>query len=116
MFSSVSDFFGKRTFTKQFEELFDEIASTITSEYIQENYNHIHNYGVPISFEEAMVKVNALTNELTLRAEWIREDYKIGKGYKSVRLTTGCKRIIKRSVNDYLRQLKSVKAISRLSR
>jgi hypothetical protein len=115
MLLSPSVFFAKRTFTKQYHELFEEMAHTITTEYIQENYDHIHRSGVPFSFEEVMGKVSALNNELTLKAEWIREDYKEGKGYRSTKLTTGCKRIIKRSVENYLRQLKCLKAISRLS-
>ncbi len=111
MLASISEFFGQRVYGKQFQDLFEQMAKTITREYIQEIYNHIENYGVPPSFEEMMEKVKALTTELTMRAEWIREDYKEGRGYRSIKLTTGCKRIIKNSINEYLRQSKTITAI-----
>lgn len=111
MLSSITEFFGQRIYGKQFQDLFEQMARTITSEYIQEIYDRIEASGAPPSFEEIMEKVKALSTDLTLRAEWIRDNYKEGRGYRSIKLTTGCKRIIKYSVNEYLKQTKSVNAI-----
>ena len=111
MLSSVTEFFGQRIYGKHFQDLFEQMANTITREYIQEIYNYIETYGVPPSFEQTVEKVKALTTELTMRAEWIREDYKEGRGYRSIKLTTGCKRVIKSCVNEYLRQSKTVSSL-----
>jgi hypothetical protein len=108
---SITDFFNQRIFGRQFQDLFEQMAKTITREYIQEIYDHIEANGTAPSFEYIMGKVKALTTELTMRAEWIREDYREGRGHKSIKLTTGCKRIIKTSVDEYLRQSKTVMSI-----
>ena len=113
MLSSITEFFGQRAYGKQFVTLFEQIAQTITGEYIQEIYDYIDNCGAPPTFGDIMTKVKALSTELTMRAEWMRDNYKENKGYRSIKLTTGCKRVIKNSVDAYLRQVKSINSISR---
>lgn len=113
MISSVTEIFNRQIYGRKFLAVFERIAYTITGEYIEDIHIHLDKYGCPPSFEERMSKVRALTNELTMRAKWIRDEYKEGKGYRSVKLTTGCKRIIKKSVNDYLTQIKYLDSISR---
>jgi len=111
MLTTITDFWQQKVYGKYYQELFEEISKTITSEYIQDMYTYIDKHDTPPSFEEVMRKVKTLSTELTMRAEWIRENYKEGKGYRSIKLTTGCKRIIKKSLDDYLRQAKSIYAI-----
>ncbi len=111
MLTTITDFLHQRVYGKQYQDLFERISNTITGEYIEDMYSYIEKNGTPPSFEEIMHKVKALSTELTMRAEWIRENYKEGKGYRSIKLTTGCKRIIKKAVEEYMRQAKSVHAI-----
>lgn len=113
MISSVTEIFNRQIYGRKFLSVFERIAYTITREYIEDIHIHIDKFGCPPSFEERMSKVKALTNELTMRAKWIRDEYKEGKGYRSVKLTTGCKRIVKKSVNDYLTQVKYIDSISK---
>lgn len=112
MISSVTEIFSKQVYGRKLLSVFERIAYTLTCEYIQDAHDHIEQYGCPPSFEEKIRKVKALTNDLTMRASWIRDEYKDGKGYRSIRLTTGCKRVTKRSVNEYLRQVKYLDAIN----
>lgn len=111
MLTTITDFLNQRVYGKHYQDLFEEISKTITGEYIEDMYIYIDKTGTPPSFEETMRKVKTLSTELTMRAEWIRENYKEGKGYRSIKLTTGCKRVIKRALEEYMRQAKSVHAI-----
>jgi hypothetical protein len=111
MLTTITDFWNQRVYGKHYQDLFQEISNTITGEYIEDIFLYIEKNGAPPSFEEIMRKVKTLSTELTMRAEWIRENYKEGKGYRSIKLTTGCKRIIKKAMEEYMRQAKSVHAI-----
>lgn len=114
MLSSIKNYFEDQINGVKFVDLFQQIASTITGEYINDIYISIEESGFPPSFEDIMHKVNTLTTELTMRAEWMRDNYKEGKGYRSIKLTTGCKRIIKQSIDEYLRQVKSIQSIRKM--
>ena len=116
MVSTVSDFFSQRIFGKQLLHSFENMARTITNEYVQDIYNSIEINGYTPSFEELMEKVKALDNDLKMRAFWIREDYREGRGRRSIKLTTGCKRVINQSVNDYLVRSKTILAIRKQQR
>lgn len=107
----ISDFFSNRSYSKQFLNLFEQMARTITNEYAQEIKCFIETNGYNPSFEELMQRMKALEQELTLRANWIREDYAQEKGRKSVKLTTGCKRVVKNALNDFLNQAKGIMVI-----
>ncbi len=111
MIPAITDFFSQRVYGKQFLDLFEQMAYTITNEYVQDVFNAIETTGCTPSFEELMEKIKALTNELTMRATWIREDYKEGKGRRSVKLTMGCKKIINKYVEEYMRRTKTLLAI-----
>ncbi|MBL7681738.1 MAG: hypothetical protein JNK00_00135 [Flavipsychrobacter sp.] len=111
MISAATDFFSNRMYGRQYQSLFERMAATITKEYIDQLHIHIEKYGCPPTFNDILSRVSALTNELKLKATWIREDYREGSGYRSVKLTTGCKRIIKSSVEQYLTQSKILSSI-----
>jgi len=103
MLSQIPNLFGKQSLT-----LFSQIAETITTEYVEDITKGIIEKGYAPSFEELMHKVKALNNELSLKVVWLRDNYKIERGRKSARLTRGCKKIINRSVDDFLRTVKLV--------
>ena len=103
MLSQIPNLFGKQSLT-----LFSQMAETITSEYVEDITRGIIQNGYAPSFEELMHKVKALNNELSLKVVWLRDNYKIERGRKSARLTRGCKKIINRSVQDFLRTVKLV--------
>ena len=111
MIPAITYFFSQRVYGKQFLDLFEQMAYTITNEYVQDVFNAIESTGCTPSFEELMEKIKALTNELTMRATWIREDNKEGKGRRSVKLTMGCKKIINKYVEEYMRRTKTLLAI-----
>ena len=87
---------------------FRNMAETVTSEYIEDIYKHIEKEGIAPSFEEMMLKVKDLTEDLKRRSQWIFEDYKEERSKRSPRLTKACKKIIDKSVNDMVRTVKVV--------
>jgi hypothetical protein len=80
---------------------FQNMAETITAEYIEDLYKEINERGTTPSFDYLMQKVKELNDDLNRRAIWIREDYKEERMKKSTRLTKACKKIIAKSVNDF---------------
>lgn len=112
MLLSINNYLESKVNSQKFLQLFDQMATTITGEYISRIHNHIEHYGSPPSFNEVMHDVDSLSNELKLKAEWMRDNYKENKGRRSISLTTGCKRIIKKSVAHYITQVKTISTIS----
>jgi hypothetical protein len=80
---------------------FQNMAETITAEYIEDLYKEINEKGTTPSFDYLMQKVKELNDDLNRRAIWIREDYKEERMKKSTRLTKACKKIVSKSVNDF---------------
>lgn len=111
MIPTISEFFNNRAYGRQFLQLFEQMARTITEEYIQDIVNFIETNGSSPSFEELMQRVRSLNDELMMRATWIREDYREDRGRRSIKLTTGCKRIIKASVAEFLTRSKTITSI-----
>lgn len=108
---TITEFFSNRAYGRQFLQLFDQMAATITEEYVQDVIRFVDTNGFSPSFEELMQRVKALSDELSMRATWIREDYREDRGRRSLKLTTGCKRIIKRSIDEYLTRSKTIMSI-----
>lgn len=111
MIPAITEFFSNRAYGRQFLQLFEQMANTIIDEYIQDIVTSIQENGYSPSFEELMQKVKTLNDDLVMRAAWIREDYHMDCGRKSVKLTTGCKKIIARAIEEYLRRSKAIIAI-----
>jgi len=111
MIPAITEFFSNRAYGRQFLQLFEQMANTIIDEYIQDIVTSIQENGYSPSFEELMQKVKTLNDDLVMRAAWIREDYHMDRGRKSVKLTTGCKKIIARAIEEYLRRSKAIIAI-----
>lgn len=109
----ISSFFSNRTHGRQFLQVFEQVAESITEEYVQDLIEFINKNGYGPSFEELMVKVRTLSDDLTMRAAWIREDYRQDRGRRSVKLTAGCKRVVNKAVDEYLRRSKTVITIRR---
>lgn len=108
-----SEFFSRRLFCAQYLNIFTDIAHTITQEYIEDVYTFIDQNGYMPDFAYFIDKTQALTNELTLRARWMRDEYKEGRGGRaSITLTTSCKRVIKRNVAEFLHVSKTLKNIN----
>jgi hypothetical protein len=95
-------------FGKQSLGLFVQMCETVTSEYVEEVTNQIIITGSAPSFEQLMDKVMALNNDLTLKVSWLRDNYKVERGRHSARLTKGCKALINKSTNDFLRTVKLI--------
>ena len=112
MLSPLKKYFQDKVNGKEFLSLFEKMAYTITNEYINSIYNEIEHSGFPPPMKRTLHDIEMLTTELTMKAEWMRDNYKEGKGYRSIKLTTGCKRIIKHSVNRYLTQVNTVNTIN----
>ena len=111
--SSLSDFFSQRIVGRQYLRMFENQARTITNEYIEDAYLFVKKHGYSPSFSYIMEKMQALTNELTLRAQWMRDEYKEGRGGKaSIKLTTSCKRVMKGCIAEYLNVTKTLNNIN----
>jgi len=108
MIPAITEFFSNRAYGRQFLQLFEEMACTITDEYVQDMMNFIQANGYSPSFEELMQRMKALNDDLCMRAAWIKEDYREDRGRRSIKLTTGCKRIINKAVEEYLRRSKAI--------
>ena len=108
MLTKIGSLFGTQSL-----DLFRQMASTITTEYIEDISEQILANGVEPSFEELFQKVKALNNELALKATWLRGNYSNERGYKSPKLTLGCKKIIKKSNDDFLRTVKIIVSMKR---
>jgi hypothetical protein len=91
--------------------LFEQVATTITEEYVDDMMQFIQMNGYTPSFTELVQRMHALRDDLTLRATWIKEDYRKDRGRRSVKLTTGCKKIINKAVEEYLRRSRTIIAI-----
>lgn len=111
MIPTITDFFTNRAYGRQFLQLFEQMAATITEEYVEDMMQFIQTNGYTPSFEELMQRMRALSDDLTLRATWIKEDYREDRGRRSIKLTTGCKKIINKAVDEYLRRSKAIIAI-----
>lgn len=100
-----------RLYCDQYIEIFKDVAGTITQEYIEDIYKLIEMSG-PQNLKYFIEKAEALNNELTMRARWMSSEYKEGRGGKgSITLTTSFKRVIKKSVADYLHVVRTLKSI-----
>lgn len=105
MFGNITEYLkGQRPFL----DMFTKLAENVTNAYVAEVYAQIEETGITPSFEELMDKVRVLHDDLTRRAVWIREDYKEDRGRRSPRFTKGCKRIIDKSTQDFLRTVKLI--------
>lgn len=105
MFNAVSDLIkGNRPFM----DMFSKVAESVTSAYVNEVYEEVLKTGITPSFDQLMEKVRELHDDLTRRSVWIREDYREDRGRRSTRFTKGCKRIIDKSTQDFLRTIKLV--------
>ena len=99
----LSSVFGKQSLS-----LFIQMAETVTSEYVENITNQIITTGVPPSFEMLMEMVKSLNNDLNLKVSWLRDNYKIERGRKSARLTRSCKKIVDKSIHDFIRTVKLI--------
>lgn len=105
IFSNITDYLkGQRPFL----DMFGKLAENVTNSYVAEVYTKIEETGITPSFDELMNKVRELHDDLTRRAVWIREDYKEDRGRRSPRFTKGCKKIIDKSTQDFLRTVKLI--------
>ena len=105
MFGTLTEYLKGQ---KPFIDMFTKVAENVTNAYVAEVYANIEKTGITPSFDELMDKVRALHDDLTRRSVWIREDYKEDRGRRSPRFTKGCKRIIDKSTQDFLRTVKLV--------
>ena len=96
---------------RQFLKLFEDIAETITNEYIEEASQAMQRSGSEMSFEQIMKQVDLLHQELTLKAAWCRDSYKEAKGRPSANLPRSCKKIIKRCLTNYIFRVKTLISI-----
>jgi hypothetical protein len=103
MISMLPSLFGRQSI-----DLFSQMAETITTEYVEDIAQNIVENGLEPSFEELMFKVKALNNELAMKAIWLRDNYSNERGRKSAKLTRACKKIIKKSNDDFLRTVKVI--------
>lgn len=101
----IREIFRGRIFGTEFLKLYEDMARAYTGDCIEELYETAEQRSTPMSFTDINKQVAAFNNELINRATWIREDYKENKGYSSPKLTRGCKKIISRCVNEYLRAM-----------
>ncbi len=111
--------FSHQITTDKLLRLFEEIAFTVTSEYRQEIEDLVADQGPTPAFEDIFDIARKLNSDLMSKATLIKNDYKQHRGHNSIRLTTGCKRIIKTSVFNLLAQVKiflDKKAYARLKR
>ncbi len=115
MNTQLMNVFNHQVTGQKFLDIFEDIARTITDEYEHEIIDFIGNFGYPPSFKELFERMGSLNKELNTHAAKVLNDYSDNKGHKSIKLTTGCKRIIKLSVNKYLRQLKTILNTERYS-
>lgn len=115
MNTQLMNVFNHQITGQRFLDIFEDIARTITDEYEREIIDFIANCGYPPSFGELFERLKALNAELNIHADNVLNDYSDNKGHRSIRLTTGCKRIIKVSVTKYLRQLKTILNTERYS-
>ncbi|MBS1772021.1 MAG: hypothetical protein JST82_04120 [Bacteroidetes bacterium] len=105
MFEAITEYLKGQ---KPFMDMFRKQAESVTHAYVEEVYAKIEETGLTPSFDELMDKVRALHDDLTRRAVWIREDYHEDRGRRSPRFTKGCKKIIDKSTEDFLRTIKIV--------
>lgn len=105
MHPKIRELFGGRIYGTEFLKLYEDMAVAYTNDRIEQLHDTVAQRVVPMSFSDINSNVAEFNNELINRATWIREDYKDNKGYSSPKLTRGCKKIISRCVNDYLRAL-----------
>jgi len=108
MFNNISEYFASRAYGNQYLRLFEEMSQTLIKEQVEEIRKQIELNGYLPSFEEIMKNVNTLKDQLATRAVWMREDYKEGRGKASIKLTTGCKRIIKSAITEYVTTLNRI--------
>lgn len=108
MSNIISDITNYLKGQRPFLDMFRKLAENVTNAYVAEVYAGIEETGVTPSFDELMNKVRELHDDLTRRAVWIREDYKEDRGRRSPRFTKGCKKIIDKSTQDFLRTVKLV--------
>ncbi len=105
VFTNISEYLkGQRPFL----DMFTKLAENVTNAYVADVYARIEETGITPSFDELMNKVRELHDDLTRRSVWIREDYKEDRGRRSPRFTKGCKRIIDKSTQDFLRTVKLI--------
>lgn len=104
----IIDAFNQQTNGARLLRIFEDMASTIVFEYWQEVDDFITQHGYAPSFTELFQRFRDLNTDLNTKASLILKDYRETKGHKSIRLTTGCKRIIKNSINDFLKQVKAL--------
>lgn len=105
MRTTMPGIIGSLIFGDRFLSVYKEMAETFTADSIEQLHSEIRSRQAPLSFPEINSRVAAFNNELINRATWIREDYKENKGYSSPKLTRGCKKVIGKCVDDYLRAL-----------
>lgn len=106
MNTQLFNVFSHQATGQKFLRVFENIAETITNEYQAGITGFIDQWGYPPSFGELIEQIKTLNDELNAHAKTILRDYREQKGHKSIKLTTGCKRIIKTHVNQYIKQLK----------
>jgi len=106
MNSYISDAFNQQTNGARLLRVFENMASTITREYEKEINEFIDRNGYAPSFVELFEKFKGLNADLNAKASLILNDYRESKGHKSIQLTTGCKRIMRNSVNEFLQHVK----------
>lgn len=95
-------------FGKQSLSLFIEMAETVTGEYVETVTEQIIATGAAPSFEQMMQMVKSLNNDLHLKAVWLMDNYKHERSKKSAKLTRGCKSVIDKSIQDFVRTVKLI--------
>lgn len=94
---NTNDVFDMQITAEKLLHLFEGIARTLTSEHLHYFDQLILEKNYQPAFPEILKLLEKLNYELHIHANLITTDYKNVKGYKSARLTIGCKRIIKKA-------------------
>jgi len=93
----TDDVFDMQVNAEKLLHLFEGIARTLTSEHLRYFDQLILEKNSQLAFPEVLNLLKKLNHELHIHANLITTDYKNVKGYKSAKLTIGCKRIIKKA-------------------
>lgn len=100
--------FDQQITAKKYLQLFEDIAITITNEYLQHIDLLTLEQSCSPAFPELLKMLKGLNNELYTHALLISDDFKKAKGNKSITLTAGCKRTIKKSIRSILEKINTL--------
>ena len=89
-------------------DVFNQFATNITKEYIEDISNQINTKGEKPSFDDLFEKLKALNNDLALKVVQLVGSAGNEKEQVPPTLTEGFKEIIKKSNDDCLRTVKQL--------